>query len=39
MGAYGLGKASTKIPKLTDAELRNIARILTTQGIQGAINE
>lgn len=39
MGAYGVGKASTKIPKLTDAELRNMARMLTTQGIQGAINE
>jgi len=39
MGAYGLGKATSKIPKLTDAELKNIARMLTTQGIQGAINE
>jgi hypothetical protein len=39
MGAYGLGKTTSKIPKLTDAELRNMARMLTTQGIQGAINE
>ena len=39
MGAYGLGKATRNIPKLTDAELKNIARMLTTQGIQGATNE
>ena len=39
MGAYGLGRATRNVPKLTDAELRNIARMLTTQGIQGAINE
>ena len=39
MGAYGLGRATRDIPKLTDAELRNIARMLTTQGVQGAINE
>jgi hypothetical protein len=39
MGAYGVGKATSKIPKLSDAELRNMARILTTQGVQGAINE
>jgi hypothetical protein len=39
MGAYGLGRATRNIPKLTDAELRNMARMLTTQGIQGAINE
>lgn len=39
MGAYGLGKVAGKMPKLTDAELRNIARMLTTQGVQGAINE
>jgi hypothetical protein len=39
MGAYGLGKATKDIPKLTDAELKNIARMLTTQGIQGATNE
>jgi hypothetical protein len=39
MGAYGLGRATRDIPKLTDAELKNIARILTTQGIQGVTNE
>jgi len=39
MGAYGLGQATRNVPKLTDAELRNIARMLTTQGIQGAMNE
>ena len=39
MGAYGLGRATRNIPKLSDAELRNMARILTTQGVQGAINE
>jgi hypothetical protein len=39
MGAYGLGRATRNIPQLTDAELRNMARILTTQGVQGAINE
>jgi hypothetical protein len=39
MGAYGLGRATRNIPKLTDAELRNMARMLTTQGIQGAIKE
>jgi len=39
MGAYGLGRATRNIPKLTDAELRNMARMLTTQGVQGAINE
>lgn len=39
MGAYGLGKATRNIPQLTDAELRNMARMLTTQGVQGAINE
>ena len=39
MGAYGLGRATQNIPKLTDAELKNIARMLTTQGIQGATNE
>jgi hypothetical protein len=39
MGAYGLGRATRDIPKLTDAELRNMARMLTTQGVQGAINE
>ena len=39
MGAYGLGRATRDIPKLTDAELRNMARMLTTQGIQGATNE
>jgi len=39
MGAYGLGRATRDIPKLTDAELRNMARMLTTQGIQGASNE
>ncbi len=39
MGAYGLGRATSKIPKLSDAELKNIARLLTTQGIQGAVNE
>jgi hypothetical protein len=39
MGAYGLGRATRNIPKLTDAELKNIARMLTTQGVQGAINE
>jgi hypothetical protein len=39
LGAYGAGRATRNIPKLTDAELRNMARMLTTQGIQGAINE
>ena len=39
MGAYGLGRATRNIPKLTDAELKNLARMLTTQGVQGAINE
>jgi hypothetical protein len=39
MGAYGLGRATRNIPQLTDAELRNMARMLTTQGVQGAINE
>jgi hypothetical protein len=39
MGAYGLGRATRDIPKLTDAELKNIARMLTTQGIQGVTNE
>jgi hypothetical protein len=39
MGAYGIGRATRDIPKLTDAELKNIARMLSTQGIQGAINE
>lgn len=39
MGAYGLGRATRNIPKLSDAELRNMARMLTTQGVQGAINE
>jgi hypothetical protein len=39
MGAYGLGRATRDIPKLTDSELKNIARMLTTQGIQGATNE
>ena len=39
MGAYGVGKATSKIPKLSDAELRNMARMLTTQGVQGAIND
>lgn len=39
MGAYGVGRATRNVPKLTDAELRNIARMLTTQGIQGVINE
>ena len=39
LGAYGLGRATRNIPQLTDAELRNIARMLTTQGVQGAINE
>ena len=39
MGAYGLGRATRDIPKLTDAELKNMARMLTTQGIQGATNE
>lgn len=39
MGAYGYGKAVGKMPKLTDAELKNIARMLTTQGIEGVINE
>jgi hypothetical protein len=39
MGAYGLGRATRNIPKLTDAELRNMARMLTTQGVQGVINE
>lgn len=39
MGAYGVGRATRNIPKLTDAELRNMARMLTTQGVQGAINE
>lgn len=37
MGAYGVGRATRNIPKLTDAELRNMARMLTTQGVQGAI--
>jgi hypothetical protein len=39
MGAYGLGRATRGIPKLTDDELKNIARMLTTQGIQGVTNE
>lgn len=39
LGAYGLGRATRNIPKLTDAELKNMARMLTTQGIQGATNE
>jgi hypothetical protein len=39
LGAYGLGRATRNIPQLTDAELRNMARMLTTQGVQGAINE
>jgi hypothetical protein len=39
MGAYGLGRATRDIPKLTDAELKTMARMLTTQGVQGAINE
>ena len=39
LGAYGLGRATQGIPKLTDAELKNMARMLTTQGVQGAINE
>jgi hypothetical protein len=39
MGAYGVGRATRNIPKLSDAELKNMARILTTQGVQGAINE
>jgi hypothetical protein len=39
MGAYGLGRATRDIPKLTDAELKTMARMLTTQGIQGATNE
>jgi hypothetical protein len=39
MGAYGIGRATRDIPKLTDAELKNMARMLTTQGIQGATNE
>jgi hypothetical protein len=39
MGAYGVGRATRNIPQLTDAELRNMARMLTTQGVQGAINE
>jgi hypothetical protein len=39
MGAYGLGRATRDIPKLTDSELKNLARLLTTQGIQGATNE
>ena len=39
MGAYGLGRATRNIPKLTDAELKTMARMLTTQGVQGAINE
>ena len=39
MGAYGVGRATRNIPKLLDAELRNMARMLTTQGVQGAINE
>lgn len=39
MGAYGLGRVTKDIPKLTDAELKNLARMLTTQGVQGAINE
>jgi hypothetical protein len=39
LGAYGLGRATRNIPKLTDAELKNMARMLTTQGVQGATNE
>jgi len=39
LGAYGLGRATRNIPQLTDAELRNMARMVTTQGVQGAINE
>jgi len=39
MGAYGLGKATRNIPKLTDAELKNMARMLTIQGFQGVTNE
>jgi hypothetical protein len=39
LGAYGVGRATRNIPKLSDAELRNMARMLTTQGVQGAINE
>jgi hypothetical protein len=39
MGAYGLGRATRDIPKLTDAELKTMARMLTTQGVQGATNE
>jgi hypothetical protein len=39
LSAYGVGRATQNIPKLTDAELRNMARMLTTQGVQGAINE
>ena len=39
MGAYGVGRATRNIPKLSDAELRNMARMLTTQSVQGAINE
>jgi hypothetical protein len=39
LGAYGLGRATQGIPKLTDAEIKNMARMLTTQGVQGAINE
>jgi hypothetical protein len=39
LGAYGVGRVTRNIPKLTDAELKNMARILTTQGVQGAINE
>ena len=39
LGAYGLGRATSNLPKLTNAELRNMARMLTTQGIQGATNE
>jgi len=39
MGAYGLGRATRDIPKLTDAELKTMARMLITQGVQGATNE
>jgi hypothetical protein len=39
MGAYGLGRATRDIPKLTDKELKTMARMLTTQGVQGATNE
>jgi len=39
MGAYGLGRATRDIPKLTDAELKTMARMLTTQGVQGVTNE